>query len=171
MLLKKGYVYICGDAANMAREVHATLIQIVAEQRGISNEKAEEIVKNMRSANQYQVRVHPAAHFPPGGGYYPKSLRAFVANVWLTLAFFSLTGGCVVIENKVRGGRRAFGPLAFFFWILQHCRVHGGGERQLSWDDFPRVSSPLGPLERWGGWGEEVLFVWKLYRNLPFRLI
>lgn len=29
---------------------------------------------------------------------------------------------------------------------------------------------PPGPLERWGGWGK-MLFVWKLYRNLTFRLI
>ncbi|PKS09109.1 hypothetical protein jhhlp_003723 [Lomentospora prolificans] len=57
LLLKKAYIYVCGDAANMAREVHAGLIQIIAEQRGISEAKAEEIVKNMRSANQYQEDV------------------------------------------------------------------------------------------------------------------
>lgn len=52
---KKAYFYVCGDAANMAREVNAVLAQIIAEQRGISEAKAEEIVKNMRAANQYQV--------------------------------------------------------------------------------------------------------------------
>jgi hypothetical protein len=56
LLLKKAYFYVCGDAANMAREVNAILAQILAEQRGISEAKAEEIVKNMRAANQYQVR-------------------------------------------------------------------------------------------------------------------
>lgn len=55
LLVKRAYIYVCGDAANMAREVHATLIQIVAEQRDIPTAKAEEIIKNMRSANQYQV--------------------------------------------------------------------------------------------------------------------
>lgn len=40
----------------MAREVNAVLGQIMAEQRGIPEAKAEEIVKGMRSANQYQVR-------------------------------------------------------------------------------------------------------------------
>jgi NADPH-ferrihemoprotein reductase len=40
----------------MAREVNAALIKITAEQRGIPDAKAEEIVKSMRSANQYQVR-------------------------------------------------------------------------------------------------------------------
>ncbi|KAI1503858.1 NADPH-cytochrome P450 reductase [Biscogniauxia marginata] len=57
LLEKKAYIYVCGDAANMAREVNAGLAQILAEQRGISEAKAEEIVKNMRAANQYQEDV------------------------------------------------------------------------------------------------------------------
>lgn len=55
LLQKKAFLYVCGDAANMAREVNAVLAQILAEQRGISEAKGEEIVKNMRAANQYQV--------------------------------------------------------------------------------------------------------------------
>jgi hypothetical protein len=39
----------------MAREVNTVLAQIIAEGRGVSEAKGEEIVKNMRSANQYQV--------------------------------------------------------------------------------------------------------------------
>jgi NADPH-ferrihemoprotein reductase len=58
LLLRKAYFYVCGDAANMAREVNAVLAQIIAEQRGVSDTKGEEIVKNMRAANQYQVRFH-----------------------------------------------------------------------------------------------------------------
>jgi hypothetical protein len=61
LLVKKAYFYVCGDAANMAREVNAILGQIIAEERGISEAKAEEIVKNMRAANQYQVRRFPPA--------------------------------------------------------------------------------------------------------------
>lgn len=57
LLEKKAYFYVCGDAANMAREVNAVLAQILAEQRGITEAKAEEIVKNMRAANQYQEDV------------------------------------------------------------------------------------------------------------------
>ncbi|OTA63635.1 FAD binding domain-containing protein [Hypoxylon sp. EC38] len=57
LLEKKAYLYVCGDAANMAREVNTVLAQIIAEQRGISESKAEEIVKNMRAANQYQEDV------------------------------------------------------------------------------------------------------------------
>ncbi|KAI0018376.1 NADPH-cytochrome P450 reductase [Xylariomycetidae sp. FL0641] len=57
LLSKKAYLYVCGDAANMAREVNTVLAKILAEQRGITEAKAEEIVKNMRAANQYQEDV------------------------------------------------------------------------------------------------------------------
>lgn len=63
LLQERAYFYVCGDAANMAREVNTVLVQILAEQRGISEVKAEEIVKSMRAANQYQVRVSR----PPSG--------------------------------------------------------------------------------------------------------
>jgi len=56
LLEQKAYFYVCGDAANMAREMNTVLAQILAEQRGITETKAEDIVKNMRSSNQYQVR-------------------------------------------------------------------------------------------------------------------
>ncbi|KAK0715735.1 NADPH-cytochrome P450 reductase [Lasiosphaeris hirsuta] len=57
LLEKKAYFYVCGDAANMAREVNLVLGKILSEQRGIPETKAEEIVKNMRAANQYQEDV------------------------------------------------------------------------------------------------------------------
>jgi NADPH-ferrihemoprotein reductase len=49
--------YVCGDAANMARDVNAVLAQIISEKRGVSTEKAEEIVKGMRSRGTYQEDV------------------------------------------------------------------------------------------------------------------
>ncbi|OTB08178.1 hypothetical protein M426DRAFT_317281 [Hypoxylon sp. CI-4A] len=57
LLENKAYLYVCGDAANMAREVNTVLAQILAEQRGIPESKGEEIVKNMRASNQYQEDV------------------------------------------------------------------------------------------------------------------
>jgi NADPH-ferrihemoprotein reductase len=57
LLEQKAYFYVCGDAAHMAREVNAVLIQIIAGERGIPEAKAEEIVKQMRAANQYQEDV------------------------------------------------------------------------------------------------------------------
>lgn len=59
LLQQKAYIYVCGDAANMAREVNTVLGQIIAEQRGVPESKGEEIVKNMRAANQYQVSPPP----------------------------------------------------------------------------------------------------------------
>lgn len=55
----------------MAREVNTVLGNIISEQRGIPEAKAEEIVKNMRSANQYQVRYFS---FPP----FPNCIRSHV---------------------------------------------------------------------------------------------
>ncbi|KAL2023415.1 hypothetical protein VTK56DRAFT_2772 [Thermocarpiscus australiensis] len=57
LLEQKAYFYVCGDAANMAREVNAVLAQILAAERGIPEARAEDIVKQMRAANQYQEDV------------------------------------------------------------------------------------------------------------------
>lgn len=57
LLEQQAYFYVCGDAANMAREVNTVLGQILAENRGIPEAKAEEVVKAMRSSNQYQEDV------------------------------------------------------------------------------------------------------------------
>lgn len=57
LLLQKARFYVCGDASNMAREVSVVLGKIIAEQRGLSPEKGEEIVKAMRSGDQYQEDV------------------------------------------------------------------------------------------------------------------
>ncbi|RPA75446.1 hypothetical protein BJ508DRAFT_19292 [Ascobolus immersus RN42] len=57
-LLKKGaYFYVCGDAAHMAREVNTALGRIVAEQRGLTIQQGDEIVKRLRSSNLYQEDV------------------------------------------------------------------------------------------------------------------
>ena len=57
LIEQKAYFYVCGDAANMAREVNNVLGQVIAEQRGVSKQKGEEVVKSMRGANQYQEDV------------------------------------------------------------------------------------------------------------------
>ncbi|KAK4103609.1 hypothetical protein N658DRAFT_505284 [Parathielavia hyrcaniae] len=57
LLLQKAYIYVCGDASNMAREVNAVLAQIISGERGMSEAEAEDIVKQMRSSNQYQEDV------------------------------------------------------------------------------------------------------------------
>ena len=57
LLKQEANFYVCGDAANMAREVNLVLGHIIAEQRGIPVEKGEEIVKHMRSSGSYQEDV------------------------------------------------------------------------------------------------------------------
>ncbi|KAF2396501.1 hypothetical protein EJ06DRAFT_524484 [Trichodelitschia bisporula] len=57
LLEQRAYFYVCGDAANMAREVNTILGQIIAEQRGVPESKGEEVVKAMRASNQYQEDV------------------------------------------------------------------------------------------------------------------
>lgn len=57
-LLKAGaFFYVCGDAQRMARDVQTTLVDIISEQRGISKQKAEDVVKNMKTQNLYQEDV------------------------------------------------------------------------------------------------------------------
>lgn len=57
LLKEKANFYVCGDAANMAREVNIVLGSIIAEQRGMPSEKGEEMVKHMRSSGSYQEDV------------------------------------------------------------------------------------------------------------------
>lgn len=57
LLEKKAYFYVCGDAANMAREVNEILAHIISEQRGVDKKKSEDLVKSMRASNQYQEDV------------------------------------------------------------------------------------------------------------------
>lgn len=57
LLKQKATFYVCGDAANMAREVNLVLGQIIANQRGLPAEKGEEMVKHMRSSGSYQEDV------------------------------------------------------------------------------------------------------------------
>ncbi|KAJ6164696.1 NADPH cytochrome reductase [Penicillium chermesinum] len=57
LLKNKANFYVCGDAANMAREVNVVLGHIIAEQRGMPAEKGEEMVKHMRSSGSYQEDV------------------------------------------------------------------------------------------------------------------
>lgn len=57
-LLQSGaYIYVCGDASRMAREVQSTLVKIIATEREISSEKAAELVRSFKVQNRYQEDV------------------------------------------------------------------------------------------------------------------
>lgn len=101
LLEKKAYFYVCGDAANMAREVNTVLAQILSEQRGISEAKAEEIVKNMRAANQYQVR-HEETHSIQSDSAHasrPSLFKVYPAGRQQTL-LTHLAGGRLVVSGQ-----------------------------------------------------------------------
>jgi NADPH-ferrihemoprotein reductase len=52
-----GHVYVCGDARNMARDVHNTLVQICQESGSMSEVEAEGYIKTLSTKGRYSVDV------------------------------------------------------------------------------------------------------------------
>ncbi|XP_062576793.1 NADPH--cytochrome P450 reductase-like [Saccostrea cucullata] len=57
MLEKGGHIYVCGDARNMARDVHETLEKIIMECGNMDKEKATNYVKQMQNKGRYSCDV------------------------------------------------------------------------------------------------------------------
>ncbi|KAG2190023.1 hypothetical protein INT46_002594 [Mucor plumbeus] len=57
-LLEKGaYVYVCGDAKVMARDVNQTFVRFAQQFGGLEEDKAHDYVKNLRNTGRYQEDV------------------------------------------------------------------------------------------------------------------
>jgi sulfite reductase (NADPH) flavoprotein alpha-component len=57
--IKSGaYIYVCGDAQHMAKDVEATLIQIAIEQGYLNTEEAKAFFKSLRTQKRYLLDVY-----------------------------------------------------------------------------------------------------------------
>ena len=57
--LERGaHLYICGDANRMAKDVHQTLVDVIAEQGQLTAEQAEQYLKDLRISKRYQKDVY-----------------------------------------------------------------------------------------------------------------
>jgi sulfite reductase (NADPH) flavoprotein alpha-component len=52
------YVYVCGDAKRMAKDVHQTLLRIISEQGRMSAQDAEEYMRRFKAEKRYRRDVY-----------------------------------------------------------------------------------------------------------------
>ncbi len=52
------YIYVCGDANLMAKDVHNTLINIIETESQLNKEEAEQMLNNLRKEKRYQRDVY-----------------------------------------------------------------------------------------------------------------
>lgn len=52
------HVYVCGDAAHLAPDVHASLVEIVASEARTGCDAAEDYVRSLQADHRYQRDVY-----------------------------------------------------------------------------------------------------------------
>ncbi len=52
------YIYVCGDATRMAKDVHEALIEVTVAQGNLAREDAEEFINSLRKEKRYQRDVY-----------------------------------------------------------------------------------------------------------------
>jgi sulfite reductase (NADPH) flavoprotein alpha-component len=52
------HVYVCGDAEQMARDVHTALLGVIQAQSGRGTDAAEEYLRDLQAAGRYQKDVY-----------------------------------------------------------------------------------------------------------------
>lgn len=57
-LQQGAYIYVCGDASRMAKDVEQALLDTIAEQGGLSADDADEYLDNLRQEGRYQRDVY-----------------------------------------------------------------------------------------------------------------
>lgn len=53
----RGYFYVCGEAARMAKDVHKALHDVIQHAAKVSLAQAEDIIKEMHDQGRYQKDI------------------------------------------------------------------------------------------------------------------
>ncbi|WGE31988.1 assimilatory sulfite reductase (NADPH) flavoprotein subunit [Actinobacillus genomosp. 2] len=57
-LQQGAYIYVCGDASRMAKDVNQALLDVIAQQGNLNADEAEEYLDNLREEKRYQRDVY-----------------------------------------------------------------------------------------------------------------
>lgn len=57
-LQQGAYLYVCGDASRMAKDVNQALLDVIAQQGSLNADEAEEYLDNLREEKRYQRDVY-----------------------------------------------------------------------------------------------------------------
>ena len=57
-LQQGAYIYVCGDAAKMAKDVENALLEVIEKQGTLSKDDAEEFLNELREDKRYQRDVY-----------------------------------------------------------------------------------------------------------------